>query len=106
VALLSHCPRSAQRVFDELIALEELESVPDLGFARLKGESNRGKVRPKRLLTVVYNWLRLVFGESSSKLLDHKPQSENCVALIKCGGALFDVKARNQPCHTFDVSAS
>src|SRR6266516_5179795 len=36
-------PRSAQREFDELIALEAFESVPDLGFARLKGESHRRK---------------------------------------------------------------
>ncbi len=43
-----HIPRSAQRVFDELIALEELESVPDLGFARLKGESHRRKKNKTR----------------------------------------------------------
>ena len=34
-------PRNAQRDVDELIALEAFESVSDLGFAGLKGESHR-----------------------------------------------------------------
>lgn len=33
-------PRSAQRVVDEFIGREEFESVPNLGFACLKGESH------------------------------------------------------------------
>ncbi|MDQ2906769.1 MAG: leucine--tRNA ligase [Chloroflexota bacterium] len=37
------CPRSAQRDVDERIAQEEFESVPDLGFACLRGDSHRRK---------------------------------------------------------------